>query len=543
MPQRALRIIRRVVAPFAIAITALFGALSAGAGASTPADGVPAASVPPGPYVTLGDTVGYCRAVGRAPVGPVACTNLDAGETHPGAVTSGPLDLGTPGGAAWLSGSTVRFCRRLVPTDGAGARLACTVLDSDRSFGGDIVSDVLPPAEEAQGAWFPWRASAAGATTSPGALYCRRLTDTGGDRTVGEAARTRLACTPFDGATFRPTVTSAPMPAGAEVEAGAWTSTGPAQTGAAFCGHQGGTTGGDTRLACTPFDGNTFGATITSGPEAESDGSRGTWTAASYCRRVGERGLQGRLACTRFTGTGFEATVTSAVVDRGDDTRPVAWLPGAYCRFVRSGSVTSAPAAADTAVPACLTRTADGFGPDLVGEPLALGGIDRLDRWLDVDGRPAFCTARDRVDNVATVACIVATASGFRRLAAFGTTLDMPLATSSVNAVPVSRSAPHLQLVRPGTVFEPSVVRGLGFTPNGLVSVSVVDIEANAGAGQVIGTVVHVADADGTVAMPLYGCPRTHAPAGAGGNPVQAFDWDTGTWSNQVAVLGRECPR
>jgi hypothetical protein len=108
----------------------------------------------------------------------------------------------------------------------------------------------------------------------------------------------------------------------------------PTATGTDYCRQTGGTNNVDSYIACTPFSGTRFLATVNS--RLVDWGYPGTqaWvptkSGADYCRQIGVKdNVSSRIACTPFNGSRFLDTVNSPIVDWGY-AGTEAWVPTAF---------------------------------------------------------------------------------------------------------------------------------------------------------------------------------------------------------------------
>ena len=230
-------------------------------------------------------------------------------------------------GEAWVPVSTTgasNYCRPVgAGPDWVASYLACTPFNGS-SYGSTITSGLTDWGYDTARAWV----SVAG-----GADYCRRVGD-------GPPSGGVLACTSFNGTSFGSTVDSGAVDWGQAASA-SWVQVG---SGVDYC-----TLGGSgpdwvaSYLECTPFNGASFGSTVTSGITDWGWTAGASWVpvggGVDYCRRVGvgPDWVASYLQCTPFDGTNFGSSVTSGLNDWGYDTAAswVAVAGGAdYCRRV-----------------------------------------------------------------------------------------------------------------------------------------------------------------------------------------------------------------
>lgn len=447
-----------------------------------------------GPYASVRGLVHYCRhyAVDTGTGVRMACT--DGSQTLN---SSAAVDPGRPEAAAWVStAGDLFYCRRLGTTNFTDSRLACSGLEA----GTTAVSGVEDWGYTDGAQWV---------RTGSGIAYCRRVG-------ASNPPNTRLSCTVFDGGQFRPTVLSDVLDWGS-VTAASWMTT---SDGAAFCRRVGTVNFRDSRLACTPFTGTAFAATVVTTSIEDWGYDRGAaWTTVSgrpnYCRRVGASNPPNtRVSCTTFNGTSFAPTALSPVIDWANESLPSAWVGGKYCRF------TGEPAA-----PACLAFTGTGFRPDVRGTPVGVSTVGSMNRWLDESGHPAFCAMTERTGNGATVSCL-RFITAFSPVTPFRTTVDAPVpAPSPSDGVLGLQWSPQDQQLRV-----------TGSSPDATVTLTAWN--ADALDFQHLGDTVRQTDSSGSLTVPLYRCPW-----GYYGLPpkVQAYDWTSGRRSTTVTVDAGLC--
>jgi Peptidase family M23 len=158
------------------------------------------------------------------------------------------------------------------------------------------------------------RLGAAWVSTGSTVNYCRRVG--AGPNNVNSY----LSCTPFNGTSFGATVSSGLTDWGYE-DGRAWVSTGSTVN---YCRRVGASPNNvNSYLACTPFNGTSFGATVSSGLVDWGYATGAAWVSTgstvNYCRRVGAgpNNVNSYLSCTPFNGTSFGATVNSGLTDWG----------------------------------------------------------------------------------------------------------------------------------------------------------------------------------------------------------------------------------
>ena len=237
-------------------------------------------------------------------------------------VQSSLLDWGFSGSDVWVPTSRgADYCRDVGGTNNVDSYIACTPFDGT-SFGSTVQSSLLDWGFSGSDVWVP---------TSSGADYCR---DVGGTNNVDSY----IACTPFDGTSFGSTVQSSLLDWGFDGTS-VWV---PTSSGADYCRDVGGTNNVDSYIACTPFDGTSFGSTVQSSLLDWGFDGTSVWvptsSGADYCRDVGgTNNVNSYIACTPFDGTSFGSTVQSSLLDWGFDGTSVS-VPTShsadYCRDV-----------------------------------------------------------------------------------------------------------------------------------------------------------------------------------------------------------------
>ncbi len=383
--------------------------------ACTPVDTSGDAWVTPG--TTSGTTSGtttasqasdpnYCRAVGAGPDWVdsfVTCTAFDGTSFGP-TVTSGVLDWGYDTARSWVPGpdGSIDYCRQVGKgPDLVASYLACTPFDGTK-FGPTVTSGIedwgfLNGTEQ----WVPG---------PHGTIdYCRQV------GTGPNMVASYLACTPFDGTSFGATVISGLVNWGYLNSAAQWV---PGPDGTVdFCRQNSYSNYGiDTYVECTPFNGTKFGATVESGVLnwGRENGSA-AWLPMSngdidYCNQVGAGPnlVSSYLSCTPFNGTSFGATVTSQVVDWGYRIAR-SWVAGPngtadYCR--RVGQL---PPSTDTYV-ACTTFDGTSFAPTVVS-PAIDWGYDPGASWAPSGNGAQYCSWTGAV----TLTCTLYDGSSFEK--------------------------------------------------------------------------------------------------------------------------------
>jgi hypothetical protein len=318
----------------------------------------------------------YCRrarAGGSAGAAYLLCTGYDGSGWTTDASPAG-VDEGLPTGRAWiLFGQHPAYCRR----GGSGGSLAtqyllCTTFDGKawrtyRSAGG------IDWGYDTGWSWI---------ATRLGAAYCRRAGN------GGSPAARYVACTVFDGSTWRTSTSPAGVDWGQDAGA-AWITWGGDP---AYCRATGVPPAGSQSLACTTFNGSTR-TTASSGGGIDwgYDTARrwlSTKASVAYCRRVGPGGSpSGRyLACTVFNGSSWRTSVSPAGVDWGYDAG-AGWVAlGGYPSYCRT---TGVPPAGSQAL-ACTTVHGSTWTTASSG-----GGVDRgyvTGRgWVSTGAGAAYC--------------------------------------------------------------------------------------------------------------------------------------------------------
>jgi peptidoglycan/xylan/chitin deacetylase (PgdA/CDA1 family) len=157
--------------------------------------------------------------------------------------------------------------------------------------------------------------------------YCRRVG--AGPNNVNSY----VACTPYNGTSFGGTVVSGLVDWGYDTAA-TWVSAGNGTVD--YCRRVGaGPNNVNSYVACTPYNGTSFGPTAVSGLVDWGYDTAATWVSAGngtvdYCRRVGAgpNNVNSYVACTPYNGTSFGPTAVSGVVDWGY-LPPISWVvPG-----------------------------------------------------------------------------------------------------------------------------------------------------------------------------------------------------------------------
>ncbi|MGP0029181.1 MAG: hypothetical protein ACLPVF_01595 [Acidimicrobiales bacterium] len=198
-----------------------------------------------------------------------------------------------------------------------------------------------------------------------------------------------LACTSFNGTSFGPTVVSGLTDWGYD-SARAWVSVGG---GADYCRLVGAGPPGGSFLACTPFNGTSFGSTVDSGVVDWGQSANASWVLVGsdvdYCTLggAGPDWVASYLECTPFNGTSFGSTVTSGITDWGWSTG-ASWVPvtgGAdFCRRVGGGPDWVA------SYLACNTFNGSSFGPTQISG-LTDWGYDTAAMWVPVGSDVDYC--------------------------------------------------------------------------------------------------------------------------------------------------------
>ncbi len=199
-----------------------------------------------------------------------------------------------------------------------------------------------------------------------------------------------LACTAYNGSSFGSTITSGVTDWG--YDAGrAWVNVNGAVD---YCRQVGaGPNWVNSYLACTSFNGSSFGPTTYSGLTDWGYATGASWVSVSggadYCRRVGEgpNWVASYLACTFFNGSGFGPELTSGLTDWGYPTGQ-AWVNvngiADYCRQVGVGPDWVA------SYLACTSFNGSGFGPELASG-LTDWGYPTGAAWVSVYGGAGYC--------------------------------------------------------------------------------------------------------------------------------------------------------
>jgi hypothetical protein len=336
-------------------------------------------------WVPVGNgLIDYCRKVGAGPDNVssyIACTPFN-GTSFGATVSSGLVDWGYPTGASWVpvGGGVVDYCRR----DGAGpdnvsSYIACTPFNGT-SFGATVTSGVVDWGYPTGVSWVP---------VGSGVVdYCRQV-GAGPDH-----VNSYLACTKFNGTSFGATVTSGLVDWGYSTGA-SWVS--PSSGTADYCRRVGaGPDNVNSYVACTPFNGTSFGDTVTSGLLDWGYSTGLSWVPAGsgvvdYCRQdgAGPDNVNSYIACTPFTGTSFGATVTSKLLDWGYATG-VSWVPVGkgvvdYCRRVGAG-----PDHVNSYI-ACNKFTGTSFGTTVTSKLLDWGYSTGVS-WASISsGKADYC--------------------------------------------------------------------------------------------------------------------------------------------------------
>ena len=201
-------------------------------------------------------TIDYCRQVGAGPnrvASYLSCTVFN-GTSFASTVTSGIEDWGyTNGSEQWVRGpgNTVDYCHQLGPgPNNVGSYVECTPFDGT-SFGATVSSGLVD--------WGYTNGSEQWVTSSDGTVdYCRQVG--AGPNWVGSY----LSCTPFNGTTFTGTIFSGIEDWGYQNGSAQWVP-GPSAT-VDYC-RQGGDPPDNvgSYVECTPFNGTSFTPTVTSG--------------------------------------------------------------------------------------------------------------------------------------------------------------------------------------------------------------------------------------------------------------------------------------
>lgn len=202
----------------------------------------------------------------------------------------------------------------------------------------------------------------------------------------------------------------------------------------------------DSKLACTPFTGSTYDTTHTSTNVDWGYARDRAWVEvngdADYCRLVGAiNHISSYLECTPFNGTSFGPSVTSGVVDWGYTTGS-AWVEtssGAdYCRLVGVTNHVSSYLE-------CTTFNGTSFGPS-VTSGVVDWGYSRNRAWVEVNGQPDYCRLVGVTNHVSSyVECAPFTGSGFETTA-ISTVVDWGYATGA-QWVPTSLGADYCRRV------------------------------------------------------------------------------------------------
>ncbi len=298
----------------------------------------------------------YCRRVGDGPdnvASYLACTTFN-GSTFGPEKLSGVQDWGYGTGRAWIPAGSGKadFCRRVGDgPDNVASYLACTTFNGT-TFGPEKLSGVQDWGYDTGWAWIP--------VGSGKVDYCRRVGD--GPNNVGSY----LACTTFNGTTFGPEILSGVQDWGYDT-GWAWIPVGSGKVD--YCRRVGdGPDNVGSYLACTTFNGTTFGPEILSGVQDWGYDAGADWVFAGsgkvdYCRRVGDGpdNVASYLACTVFNETTFGPEIMSGVQDWGYENGET-WVsaPGGttYCRLVGDGPNNVA------SYLACTTFNGTSFGPE-----------------------------------------------------------------------------------------------------------------------------------------------------------------------------------
>ena len=280
-------------------------------------------------------------------------------------------------GEAWVPVSTTgasNYCRPVgAGPDWVASYLACTPFNGS-SYGSTITSGLTDWGYDTARAWV----SVAG-----GADYCRRVGD-------GPPSGGVLACTSFNGTSFGSTVDSGAVDWGQAASA-SWVQVG---SGVDYCTLGGsGPDWGACYLECTPFNGASFGSTVTSGITDWGWTAGASWVpvggGVDYCRRVGvgPDWTASYLACNTFNGSTFGPTEISGLTDWGWSAG-VSWVPVGsgvdYCRRVGVGPDWVA------SYLQCTPFDGTNFGSS-VTSGLNDWGYDTAASWVAVAGGADYC--------------------------------------------------------------------------------------------------------------------------------------------------------
>ncbi|MHB8497249.1 MAG: hypothetical protein ACYDES_04505 [Acidimicrobiales bacterium] len=279
-------------------------------------------------------------------------------------------------GQAWVTvagGSD--FCRPVgAGPDNVASYLACTPYNGS-TFGTTITSGITDWGYNTDRAW----------VNVNGAVdYCRQVGL--GPNNVASA----VECTPFNGTSFGATVLSGVLDWGYPTGA-AWVSV---YGGVEYCRRVGtGPNNVASALACTPFNGTSFGSTSLSGIVDWGYPTAADWVnvngAVDYCRQVGlgPNNVASALECTSFNLLSFGSTVLSGIVDWGYPTG-AAWVSvsgGAdYCRRVGAGPDNIASALE------CTSFNGTSFGSTSLSG-IVDWGYPTGQNWVSLAGNATYC--------------------------------------------------------------------------------------------------------------------------------------------------------
>jgi len=258
---------------------------------------------------------------------------------------------------------------------------------------------------------FPGQSGLAWVTAQGHIDYCRR---TG----VVNNQSSYISCTPSSNSSFGTTVTSGVLDWGAGVGR-AWINMGNTID---YCRRTGSVNNQSSYLQCTPFNGTSFGTTVTSPLVDWGYDIAASWVSTGsgvdYCRRTGAVNNQSSyLECTSFNGTSFGSTITSPLVDWGYDVA-AKWVPTGtgvdYCR--RTGSVNNQSSYLE-----CTPFNGTNFGSTITS-PLVDWGYNEAAEWVSTGTGAAYCRRTGAVNNQSSyLEC-----TPFNRII-FGSTITSPL--------------------------------------------------------------------------------------------------------------------